>query len=134
MLNYKFYVMFFSIILQETQVAQKGIDAFEKITNPILILLLLVLIGIIILIWKYFRQALKDKDALIKEKEVQMISYINAIMDINKADARLIADLRSTLEKLTDADKIYASKLGVSNDLLQQLIAKIDSLLKINKS
>lgn len=133
MLNYKFYVMFFSIILQETQVAQKGIDAFEKITNPILILLLLVLIGIIILIWKYFRQALKDKDALIKEKEVQMISYINAIMDINKADARLIADLRSTLEKLTDADKIYASKLGVSNDLLQQLIAKIDSLLKINK-
>jgi hypothetical protein len=125
--------MFFSIILQETQVAQKGIDAFEKITNPILILLLLVLIGIIILIWKYFRQALKDKDALIKEKEVQMISYINAIMDINKADARLIADLRSTLEKLTDADKIYASKLGVSNDLLQQLIAKIDSLLKINK-
>lgn len=131
MLNYKFYVMFFSIILQETQVAQKGIDAFEKITNPILILLLLVLIGIIILIWKYFRQALKDKDSIIKEKEIQMIAYINAIMDINKADASLIADLRSTLEKLTDADKAYASKLGVNNDLLQQLIAKIDSLLKI---
>lgn len=133
MFNYKVNFMFFYILLQETQVAQKGVDAFEKISNPILIILLLVLIGAIILMWKYFKQSLKDKDSLIKEKDVQMMSYINAIMEINKADAALIADLRTTLEKLTDADKAYASKLEVNNNLLQQIIAKIDTVFKITK-
>lgn len=123
--------MFFLILLQEQPITQRGVDAFEKITNPILIILLLVLISVIVLMWKFFRQSLKEKDVLIKEKETQVAAYINSIMDINKSDASLIADLRVTLEKLTEADKNYASKLGLNNDLLQQLIAKIDLLLKI---
>lgn len=117
------------IFIQNPEIIKQGSDAFERITNPILVILLLVFITIIFFGAKYFINVIREKDKIIALKDEENKKYTNTILDINKTDSSLVAELKTTLDKLIEADKSYASKIGLSNDLLQQLIAKTDLLI-----
>ena len=119
------------MILQIDPIVKSIPSTFEKIQNPILILLIVVLVSGLYFSYRYFTGSIKLLQDTIKEKDSRIEQQHNLLVDVRSSDAALVVELTNTLDKFVDADKAYCDKLGSSNELLNQLNIKIDILLKI---
>jgi len=120
------------ILLQEPfQVANKGLSAFEKIQNPILIILLVVLITISIIVYRYFTALMKEYKATIIQKELEIQSLNRVLQEVRASDAAMIIELKNTLVRFSESDKEHNIKLENTSSLLHQLVTKIDLWIKV---
>lgn len=124
--------MFEIIMMQQIDpIVKEGVSTFERIENPILVLLIVVLILGIIFMYKYFTKLAVTLQTTIAQKDEKITGLNNVLIEVRSSDAAMIVEFKNTLEKFVDTDTEYSDKLGDNNDLLQQLIIKIDVLLKI---
>ena len=120
------------ILLQEPfQVANKGLSAFEKIQNPILVILLVVLITVVIIVYRYFTALIKEYKATVITKDMEIKTLNTVLQEIRASDVAVIIELKNNLVRFTDTDKDHITKLESVVSLLQQLITKIDLWIKV---
>jgi hypothetical protein len=120
------------MILLQDQLLRNSYSAFEKIANPILVILLVVLLSGIYFIYSYFSKVIAEYKRSVEEKDKRIQEQHNLLVDVRTSDAKLIAEFKNTLEKFIDSDKEYSSRLNINNELLQQLLVKVDIILKIS--
>jgi hypothetical protein len=121
-------------MMQNTELVKESVNQFERITNPILALLIIILLMAIIAMYRYFNRTIDKKDVIIGVKDAAIEKLNGVLQEVRHSDAILISELTNTLKQFTDIDKHYTDKLGTNNDLIQQLITKVDIMLKLYKN
>ncbi len=127
---------------------EKGISLFEKITNPILAILLFALCSAIILLYrnnltkdKTILTIQTDKSAELKalqlSKDVEVKELNSILLEVRESDKEMLVELKNVISRFIETEKAHSEMeragseiLKRNNDLLIQIISKIEYSLK----
>ena len=98
------------------------IKTLERLGNPSLILLLIVLTGVIY----YFIKQIKSLNLKLAEKEVQIQSLNNAAMASTIKNLEVIHDISTTIDKNDDRGRALESLLIENNTFLKSILRSLN--------
>lgn len=115
-------MMIASLLLQAETVV--GYSLLEKLSNPILAILLFVLATAIIILYRSYSakdKSLSDLQA-VKEKEVKEL--YNIIISLKDSDKEMLTELKTTLQTHMNSERTMSEEVRKLGDLVMQLITK----------
>ena len=121
------FMLLSPIQLQETtQIVDTGVKSIEKINDPILQILIMVLILAIVALATFFIKYFKAK-----ERELKNINDV--LLTTTATDLKLIFEFETTIEHYVNQNKSRENYVKKNYEILKDIKKQLDCALKNNK-
>lgn len=109
---------------------EKSMTFLQKIEDPVLAILLMCLISAIVALWKKMANRTRQYSDLIKAKDEEIKSLNGILREDEVANRELLTELKNSLDRFLESDKSNTEIIRRGNELLIQLIVKIENTLQ----
>lgn len=116
----------------------KVIGLLESLGNPILAILLLSLFGFIYMLYRSNNNKSKRIETIQESKDKEVKELNKILLEVRESDKEMLVELKNTISRHIQVEQEHsrneknnAEMLKRNNELLIQLLAKLDFLLKL---
>ena len=123
--------------MTDSTLISTGASLFERISNPILAILLFLLFGVIYMLFKSNNDKTKRIESIQLGKETEIKELNKILLEVRASDIEMLTELKNIISHYIEVEKIStenansrAEILRRNNELLIQLAAKIEYSIK----
>lgn len=123
--------------MTDSTLINTGASLFERISNPILAILLFLLFGVIYMLFKSNNDKTKRIEAIQLGKETEIKELNKILIEVRASDIEMLTELKNIISHYIEVEKINTDNVKTSSELLRrnneiliQLVAKVEYSIK----